>query len=296
MNFFTSKKCYIFFLLLLLIGFLSFMYKNNTKDIAVFNPLKNNTSIDINADGINDIIELNNTNITVKINNNKYLLNNYLKDNTLTSSPSYFPYKAYVLNLSRSLKPEIVIQSNNNNNRTISILSYNSKDFTNVYTNNKNIFGILDYKSSKTPLCFSLNSNEGSSSIESFMIIQGKAVKFNKFNYEIPGLFNTLKFIDLIETDYELEEIPDIFTTNINSDELGILWNLDKEHYNYSFQDGFFIDNYTDNSGVTTSLLWRLTFEGYKKNHNDNYKKQIIIHISCELTEDGSYKINSIYK
>lgn len=298
MKFFTSKRSYILLtlLLFLLIVFSIIIYKKNTKSTTVFNPLKNNTSIDINADGINDIIELNNTSITVKINNSKHLLNNYIKDSTLTSSPSYWPYKTYVLYLSRSLKPEIIIQSNNNNKSNISILNYQTKDFKNIYTNNKNIFGILNYKSNKTPLCFSLNSNEGSSSIDSFMILQGKAVNFNKFKYQIPGLDNTLKFIDLIQTDYELDEIPDIFTIDIDSQELSTLWNLDKEHYNYSFQDGFFMDNYTDNSGKTTSLSWLLTFEKYKKNHNDSFKKQIQINITCELTEDGSYKISSIYK
>lgn len=298
MKFYVSKKVYICLLLFvcLLITLSIIIYRKNTKSAAVFNPLKNNTSVDITADGINDIIELNNTSITVKVNNSKYLLNNYVKDCTLTSSPSCWPYSAYVLYLSRNLRPEIIIQSNNNNKSNVSIVNFQNNHFKNIYASNKNIFGILDYKTNKTPLCFSLNSNEGSSSIDSFMLIQGEAVNFNKFNYQIPGLDNSLKFIDLIQTDYELDEIPDIFTTNINSQELSILWNLDKEHYNYSFQDGFFIDDYTDTSGTTTSISWRLTFERYKKNYNDSYKKQVIIYISCDLADDGYYKISSINK
>ena len=56
---------------------------------------------------------------------------------------------------------------------------------------------------------------------------------------KIPSLNSIQLLIDCVEADYELDDAPDIFTSTIESDQLGLLWNLDKSNYRYSFQKAY---------------------------------------------------------
>ena len=84
--------------------------------------------------------------------------------------------------------------------------------------------------------------------------------------------FNIITFINLVEQDFEIDVAPDIFMENIESSQLGLLWNLSKENYAYSFQDAFFTNDFIDNQGNITSMIWRITFEKYNKNSDSNKK------------------------
>lgn len=290
------KKKYIYYLFIFLLSVIVFYFstvKNNNKSLYSFNPIDKNSFADINCDGIKDNINISHNNIIVDINNEKYILKNYIENNSISHSTESWPVKVFLFNISRSNKPEIIIQNKNKDKASVSILSYTNENFINLYSESKNIFGILDSKSGKNPRCFALNSYIGINSLNSFMIINNKVLDITEDSKDIPGLSNILEFINLIEKNYEIDDTPNIFTENIPSKELGILWNLDKENFNYSFQDCFFIDNTYDTEGNITSLTWRFTFEVLNK--TNDYKKEFIIYLTSEISYDKTYKISSIY-
>ena len=268
---------------------------NKTREQNAYSPITDNTSIDINADGINDIVKISSNEAVITMNKENYTLSDYIEMPNSASTTDSWPLKMYLFNISRSLSPEVILQSNYENESILAILSYKDNAFSNIYQSNNNIFGIIYTNSNRTPICYSINSTEGISSLTSFIISNNNIIDITKFNKNIPGIENILPFINLIEAQYELDSIPDIFFNNIDSDELKILWNLDKENYTYSFQDGFFIDNYCDLEGNISSISWRLTFEKFSKN-NSNSKNELIINVTTDIDNEGNHKISSISK
>ncbi|MBU5487489.1 hypothetical protein KQI77_04840 [Clostridium sp. MSJ-8] len=290
------KKKYIFITATIIFTTIALIYSITTDNLHVLNaysPISDNTSVDINADGINDVIKVSNNTAIVTINKKQYNLSDYVKTTNNSSTTASWPLKMYLCNISRNLSPEIILQSNYDNKSTLAILSYCENSFNNIYQTTNNIFGIIHLDSNKTPICYSINSSEGISSLTSFMISNNNIIDVTKFNKTIPGIENILPFIDLIETQYELDSIPDIFSDNINSEELKILWNLDKDNNTYSFQDGFFIDKSSDIEGNINSISWRLTFEKFNKN-NSNSKKELILNVITDIDNEGNHKISSI--
>ena len=82
----------------------------------------------------------------------------------------------------------------------------------------------------------------------------------------------------------------------IPSEELGILWNLDKSTYGYSFQKGYFYDISWDDSGRATSIYWILSFEKVNFIDSDSSPKELTMYVKAELEESDEYKISSIIK
>ena len=128
------------------------------------------------------------------------------------------------------------------------------------------------------------------------MIIDNATMNITKDSIKIPDLGNILSLIDLLQKDYELDEVPDIFAENISEGELGLLWNLDKEHNQYSFQNAFFYDESVDNEGNITSMKWILSFEKYIREKDDSSKTETTFYVTTIKSGDNSYKISSIYK
>lgn len=290
------KKKHIFITAAIIFTTIALIYSitaNNLHVSNAYSPISDNTSIDINADGINDVINVSNNTAIVTINKKQYNLSDYVKTINDSSTTASWPLKMYLCNISRNLSPEIILQSNYDNKSILAILSYCENSFTNIYQTTNNIFGITHLNSSKTPICYSINSSEGISSLNSFMISNNTIIDITKFNKTIPGIENILPFIDLIEAQYELDSIPNIFSDNISSEELKILWNLDKDNNTYSFQDGFFIDKSSDIEGNINSISWRLTFEKFNKT-NSNSKKEIILNVITDIDNEGNHKISSI--
>lgn len=294
--FIKKSILFSFIIILLTILGLSIFILNNHETIttSLSKPISENTTIDINADGIKDDLEITNNSITLSVNDKTFNLSSYFKNHTLSSTPSSWPVKSYVMKLSRSLSPELVIQSNNNKTSTISIFQYENNNLKKIYSEDKNIFGVLNLNNTVTPTCYSVNSSIGNSSLKSFMINNKEIIDTTKYYKDIPGLNNILTFIDLVQKDYEIDDTPDIFSEEIDSKELGILWNLSKENYTYSFQDAFFTNDFTDNDGNITSLIWRITFEKYNKGSDDNSKKEIIFYLTSELDYTETFRISSI--
>lgn len=290
-----------FFIILIISTLILLRIPKNETDINVIAPIDYGkaTSIDLNGDNIEDTIEIISNDgfddIKITIGNKNYFLSKLCENNQLGKTKPYWPTKVFIKNLSRSSTPEIIVQASQD--KSISyVFKWIDGDFKKVFTSNKNIFGILDSNGNKTPQCYSLNSSSGNSSLDSFMIIDNATINITKDSIKIPDLGNILSLIDLLQKYYELDEVPDIFTENISESELGLLWNLDKEHNQYSFQNAFFYDESIDNEGNITSMKWTLSFEKYIREKDDSSKTETTFYVNTIKSGDNSYKISSIYK
>lgn len=294
----------IFFIVLILIGTgVSFVTSNKFNSQETLYPInisKYNNNYDLNGDGIDDNFEVitgqNQIDFYIKSKDNDYYLSKQIPSGSVFDFNSHWNPKIFFHDLSRDSIPEIILLGSKNNKSICYVFKWHKNSFFNLYSSNKNILGILDSKNTKTPQLYSLSSSEGISSLNSFMIINNEILDTTKENTKIVSLDAVTKFINLIETPYELDEVPDIFKTSIAKSELSLLWNLDKENYSYAFQNAFFNDyDWNDNTGEPVALKWRLSFEKSQLKGSESDKEELSIIL--DLTkEDGNFKIASIQK
>lgn len=302
--FLISKKrllkfsvCIIFFVIIFLIIIPKVFFKSTNvfKQIDI----DKSNEIDLNGDGKKDTLTVisknGTTDIEIVLDNNTYNLSKLCKDSTLSSDSPWWPLSVYVKKLSRNTYPQIIVQGNKNNKSITYVFTWKNDSFINILTTDKNIFGVINSNNSKTPEFFNLNSFSSISAFSSFMIIDNALLDTTKDTKVPPSIDNIQSFIDIIQNKYEVDTIPNIFKDNMSNKDLSLLWHLDKEHNVYSFQNGFFFDENIDKEGNITSIKWRLNFEKYIKEKSDSYRSQIAIYLNCEKTDDGSFKISSIY-
>ncbi len=288
----------IIFFLIIIITIID-TYLQNTETLSN-NLLKNIPEYDFDCDGANDEITIISTNSTysIKIKNSTVeilLKSNEFDYSLLDITPSCSINISYI-DLNRNKVPELIISGFKNNKPTFYIFQWIDNTFKEILFSQNNILGILDYNNSRTPKVFTTNSSTGDKGTNSY-ILNSNSLKDISFSKEsIPSLGNIQTLINLIEADYELDDAPDIFTSYIPSEELGILWNLNKSTYRYSFQKGYFYDISWDNLGKTTSIYWVLSFEKINFIDSNNAPEELTIHVKVNLEELDEYKISSIIK
>ena len=261
--------------------------------------INENSKYDLTGDGKEDVIQIingqNKIDYNIKSYTDDYFLSKKIPDKLLFTNNAHWKPTVYIHDLSRDKIPEIILQGSKNNKSISYLFHWNGEDFSLVSSTEKNILGILDSKNSKTPELYSIDSKNGISSLESSMIINNDTLNTSKYNNNVPSLDSVIKFINLIEYNYVVDELPDIFTNGINSNELSLLWNLDKENYSYAFQNAFFYDYEWNDNGDPTNIKWRLSFEKNALNGSEGNKEEFIIFL--DVKKDSSlYKITSIKK
>lgn len=298
-----KKHIFLFTIIILFIATSSIIVFKNTypKEESAFNPIDNaqTSTLDLTGDGIEDslkvISEDGNIDIQIISKNRIFNLSKSCSNNILLNDSKSWPAKVYFKKLSRKKVPEIIVQGCKDKSPVQYIFTWINGKFENIFESKKNILGILDSNENRTPQIYSLNSSSGNSSLESYMIIKNELLDITNDCKTIPDLSNVIALIDIIQKDYEVEDIPDIFKEGIPENELGLLWNLDKEHNTYSFQDAFFYDENVNKENTITTLKWRITFEKYVKSQSDSSKSELVFYVTTERTYDGSYKISSLY-
>lgn len=304
-NFITVKKnTFIAFIIIIFIICVSITtiintYSKNTETLSN-KSLENNKEYDFDSDGENDQLTIISTNSTysIKIKNSigEILLKSNEFDYSLLDITSSCNINISYIDLNRNKIPELIISGFKNNKPTFYIFQWKDNTFQEVLFSQNNILGILDYNNSRTPKIYITNSTTGDKGTNGY-ILNANSIKDITFsNPTIPSLGNIQTLINLIEADYELDDAPDIFTAYIPSEELGILWNLDKSTYRYSFQKGYFYDISWDDSGRATSIYWILSFEKVNFIDSNSTPKELTIYVKAELEESGDYKISSIIK
>ncbi|MEE0932537.1 hypothetical protein [Clostridium sp. D43t1_170807_H7] len=304
-NFITVKKnTFIAFIIIIFIICVSITtiintYSKNTETLSN-KSLENNKEYDFDSDGENDQLTIISTNSTysIKIKNSigEILLKSNEFDYSLIDITSSCNINISYIDLNRNKIPELIISGFKNNKPTFYIFQWKDNTFQEVLFSQNNILGILDYNNSRTPKIYITNSTTGDKGTNGY-ILNANSIKDITFsNPTIPSLGNIQTLINLIEADYELDDAPDIFTAYIPSEELGILWNLDKSTYRYSFQKGYFYDISWDDSGRATSIYWILSFEKVNFIDSDSSPKELTMYVKAELEESDEYKISSIIK
>ncbi|WP_160692996.1 hypothetical protein [Clostridium sp. C2-6-12] len=254
---------------------------------------------DLNGDGKKEILQQinsqNKIDFSITSSNDNVYLSTLIDDKTLFTNNIHWQPKAFINDISRDTIPELIIQGSKDNKPISYVFHWDKKNYSLVYSSNNNILGILDSKNSKTPQCFSISSSEGTASLNSFMLINDTILDTSKENSKIPSFDSVTKFIDIVQLPYIFDELPDIFTTSIDKGNLSLLWSLDKDNYNYTFQNGFFYDYKWNEDYAPSNLRWRLSFEKSSYRGNQSDKSEFTILIDLEKIND-SYKINSIQK
>ena len=226
--------------------------------------INENSKYDLTGDGKEDTLQMingqNKIDYNIKSYGDDYFLSKKVPDKLLFTTNNHWKPTVFIHDLSRDKIPEILLQGSKNNKSISYLFHWNGEDFSLVTSTEKNILGILDSKNSKTPQLYSIDSKNGISSLESSMVINNDILNTSKDNNSIPSLDSVIKFINLVEYNYVVDELPDIFTSGINSNELSLLWNLDKDNYSYAFQNAFFYDYKWDANGDPTNIKWRLSF------------------------------------
>ena len=302
-NFINIKKKTIiaFIIIYFLITIITIIntYSQDTETLSN-NILENNQEYDFDCDGENDQLTIISTNSTysIKIKNStgEILLKSNEFDYSLLDINSSCSINISYIDLNRNKVPELIISGFKNNKPTFYIFQWIDNTFKEILFSQNNILGVLDYNNSRTPKVFTTNSTTGDKGTNSY-ILNSNSLKDITFSKQtIPSLVNIQTIINLVEADYELEDAPDIFTSYIPSEELGILWNLDKSTYQYSFQKGYFYDISWDNSGKATSIYWALSFEKINYIDSNSNPKELTIYVKASLEELDEYKISSIIK
>ena len=304
-NFITVKKnTFIAFIIIIFIICVSITtiintYSKNTETLSN-KSLENNKEYDFDSDGENDQLTIISTNSTysIKIKNSigEILLKSNEFDYSLLDITSSCNINISYIDLNRNKIPELIISGFKNNKPTFYIFQWKDNTFQEVLFSQNNILGILDYNNSRTPKIYITNSTTGDKGTNGY-ILNANSIKDITFsNPTIPSLGNIQTLINLIEADYELDDAPDIFTAYIPSEELGILWNLDKSTYRYSFQKGYFYYISWDDSGRAASIYWILSFEKVNFIDSDSSPKELTMYVKAELEESDEYKISSIIK
>jgi len=286
----------LLFLIITIIYFIS----NKFESLQTLSPINiaQSTQCDLTGDGKKDTFQLlssqNKVDFNINCFDNDYYLSTQLDDKILFTTNLHFEPKVYFHNLSRDNIPEIILLGSKNDKSMSYVFKWNKKNFNLLYSSNNNIFGILDCKNSKTPQCYSISSSEGLSSLNSFMLINNDILDTSKDNTNLPSLDSATSFINLVELPYVVDDLPDIFSSTIDKENLSLLWSLDKDNYSYTFQNAFFYDYKWTESLEPSAIRWRLSFE--KSNlKGTNNKSELILLIDFEK-QGSSYKINSIQK
>jgi len=287
--------------LFFLITTLAYFFSNKFKSLQTISPINisQNKQFDLTGDGKKDTLQIlnsqNKIDFSINCSDADYYLSNQIDDKILFTTNNHWEPKVFLNDISRDGIPEIMIQGSKNNKCVFYLFHWNKKKFDLIFSTNNNIFGILDCKNSRTPMCYSISSSEGLTSLNSFMLINDTLLDTSKEILTLPSLDSVTHFIDLIQLPYVLDDIPDIFTSSIDKENLSLLWNLDKENYSYSFQNAFFYDYKWTDSGEPSSIRWRLSFEKSRLKGEENDKTELILLIDLEK-DASSYKINCIQK
>jgi hypothetical protein len=271
------------------------------KTLQTISPINisNTMQYDLTGDGIKDTVEIlnshNKIDFSINCSGDIYYLSSAVPDKTLFTTNNNLEPKVFFNDISRDNIPEIILMGSKNNKYVNYVFHWNKKNFDLVYSSENNIFGILDCKNSRTPKCYSLSASQGLSSLDSFMLINNSLLNTKEDSTNLPSLDSVTSFINLIELPYVLDDLPDIFTTSIDKENLSLLWNLDKDNYSYTFQNAFFYDYRWNESGEPSAIRWRLSFEKSNSKASHNNKSELVFIV--DLVKDGSsYKINAIQK
>lgn len=289
---------FLCFLVILIPFILLFSFNiNSLKPVLSEHVVEQKVKSDLNGDGKEDFIYIdlineNKYNLNISINENNYKLIPNKSINSLGVFSPEWPITLNILDVDRNNIPEIIVQSSEKNNSIQHLFKWTGSDFQDIFYSTNNILGIIDSNNGKTPKILSFSLNDSKENIQKYMILNKKIKNISYDCVEPTGFQSIISFIDIISLNYEIDDLPNIFTSYISYDDLSQLWHLDKDLYYYNFQDAFFRDISWDNNSNISTCSWSLNFYKISKENTEN-KSQVNFTVQLEKIKD-TFLISSI--
>ncbi|MBW9150675.1 VCBS repeat-containing protein [Clostridium estertheticum] len=312
---FLKKKCICYVLAIIIFTItLTFLFLFKTSAISTFNIVNESKMMqaDLTGDGTKDIlyIKTDADKYYIQINSGDkcYYLEPSKKINTVGNYYSQWPMRLTLMDISRNKVPEIFTQASVNNKAVQHVFLWTGEKYEDIFSNTNNILGFVDSKNNKTPKMLSGNIKDGKLNLISYIFIQDSLKSFD-YNYvdNYMGKATVLGFINLMAT-FPVSELTipkDLFTSDLNGNDISLLSDLSNRKVNLTFQDAVFKDFNWDKDGNTSDVLWTLNFKGTNaidlldpkaKNLKEtkNYTIELILKLIPNTNKDPSFKISSI--
>lgn len=302
-KFIIIKKYLLFFnilkfLITICFFLITFLFLFEKDALSVFSTTENNLFYDFDGDGINEKIEIikekNKNFINISNSEKEYTLVDKNGSKYLGDYIKKWPLQLELIDLSRNNIPEIIVRTSIDNTPINYVFSWNGAGFTNILMTEDNIIGLLDSNNNRSIKLFTLSSRKGDSSSSSYMFIGNELKDISFSKTKVPSLSSIQKFIDIIEAPYNMDDTPDIFSTNIPKNELSKLWNLNKDTVRYAFQNGYFTDTTWNKSISSSSIAWTLSFEAINSKNSSDPAKELLIYVTVTEDEFNNLKISSL--
>lgn len=269
------------------------------KPISTLNSVdKKILDIDLDGDGKKDalILDVIKDDFVIKIQSNskEFILTPNDKNNFGNSISNSISIN--VCDLSRDSIPEIIVSTYSNTSNSNYIFKYINSTFKNILTTEDNTICILNSQNTQSPFFISISSSNSDENSRAFIIKKDtvKDISFGKI--KIPGYSIYQNIIDSIEKPYEVLEMPDIFSSELPSNELSFLWTLQKDSFAYSFKQGFIKDINWDSNNSPISIEYILRFDVAKKIGDSNDDLKLTLLVKIDKNQYGEFKVSSIQK
>ncbi|MGV8982852.1 VCBS repeat-containing protein [Clostridium sp.] len=308
------KKKFIYYALAIIVGtiMLTSLLFFKKDSISTFNIVNENKIMqaDLTGDGTKDILYIKTDSdkyyIQINSEDKSYYLEPSKKINTVGNYYVQWPMRLTLMDINRNNVPEIFTQASvdskgsTKNSAIQHVFLWNHEKFNDIFCSTNNILGFVDSKNNKTPRVLSGNITDGKMNLTSYIFIKENLKSFD-YNYtdNYMGKNTITGFINLM-TSFPLSELnisKELFTDNLNGNDISLLTDLSNRKVYFNFQDGVFKDYAWDKNGNATSILWTLNFKGTNidsPKETKNYTIELILKLFTKSDTTSTFKISSI--
>lgn len=198
-----------------------------------------------------------------------------------------------ILNLSRNLKDQLLITGVKNNNNVTYLFGYLEDELKLIYKNDINVVYLKDYNSNRSPQFITFHFYNNVTPFNSYYLLNDSFYDVTKTNLTKFNFNFLYELMNIISLDYNLENLPDIFDSSTNSDDISLLWKLDKDSYSYAFQNAIIKDKSFSNGSNLETIEAYLNFN--KKNKSNNSVVPFKIKVVLKRNIDDKFKVLSLY-
>lgn len=296
------KKVHILYFTLgvLILFFLIFFFNYNRKaDVFAIVGEKTIIKSDLNGDGKEDILYINNENdkyyLQINSDNRSFKLLPADKLPTMGRYYPFFPMKINLIDVTRDKIPEIFAQSMEKGKCIQHIFYWNGSEFIDSFCSSNNLIGVIDSKNNRTPKIVSGNFNNNSISLAFYMHLNGNVEKINVPD-DLPGKEAVAGFINYIQTlpGGEPYKPNNVFSPNISVKDLNIISKMTSENKIFKFTDGYFVDTKFNKNGVATEYKWIINFKASPIAGGNSERKSLIVYLRKSPETNQPFKIASI--
>jgi len=310
--FFRRKYIYLALAFIFFTTTVTFFLFPRNDSISVFNIVTDNKMMqaDLTGSGTKDILyiktDADKYYIQINSKDKSYYLEPSKKINTVGNYYTDWPMRLTLMDISRNNIPEIFTQASVDdtasiNNKAVQhVFLWNNEKFDDIFCSTNNILGFMDSKNNKTPKVLSGNIKDGKMTFTSYIFIKNSLKSFEyKYADNFMGKNTVLGFINLM-TSFPLSELnmsKELFSPDLNGNDISLLSNLSKDKIYFSFQDAVFKDYKWDKEGYASEILWTLNFKGTNSldaTDKKNYTIELILNPIPKPDNVSTFKISSI--